>query len=321
MAKFCCILAVTYRSIMKWLLFIIAIFAALAGQSQTNLYHPFPDSNAVWNFNYFWACMGSDPTNDFFSVTYSGDTVIGSNIYHKLYIPFILHQSAGTCGGETPGYKGAIRHDGLNKKVFFVSPSSASEELLYDFNLQVGDTVQGYLGSFALPADVVQEIDSVLTGNSYRKRWIINTCYNISLIEGIGSTYGLIQPSPGCITDLPDYTFTCFRQNGETLYPDTTAACELITSAEPGMLPVVEFTIAPNPCRGSFTIDFGNSTTATGIRLTNIEGKIIRDEPVNGRLMITIDNLRGGTYILTVTDRSRSTASRRIICWPLTPSF
>lgn len=301
---------------MKNILLLIALFAALSSQSQTNLYHPFPDSNAVWNINYYWACMGSEPNNDLFSLTYSGDTIIGSTSYHKLNTPFIDHQSVGTCGGGTTGYQGAIRHDGPGKRVYFVPPSSGNEQLLYDFNLQVGDTVEGYLETNAWPADVVQEIDSVLVGNTYRKRWIINTCYNISLIEGIGSTYGLIQPSPGCVTDLPDYAITCFRQNGETLFPDTVSNCELIT-AIPAVHPVPDgLIIRPNPCHGSFSIDFGTLVTKTEIRLTDISGKLVLVEQVDGRQQVSVENLRSGVYILSVISGGKNLLNRKIVNLP-----
>ncbi|MBK6397641.1 MAG: hypothetical protein IPF75_05100 [Bacteroidetes bacterium] len=53
--------------------------------------------------------------------------------------------------------------------------------MLYDFNLEVGDTVHGYLGSwlFSNNLDTVTAIDSILVGNSYRKRWSICPNYDI----------------------------------------------------------------------------------------------------------------------------------------------
>jgi len=153
--------------------------------------------------------------DSYYSVTISGDTLISSQIYHKLSTPFVQSIITGTC---TPyvnsGYDGAIRQDTANRTVFYVPPSDSLEQLLYDFNMQMGDTVKGFLESFASPADTVHSIDSVLVGTNYRKRWNINPWYNIYLIEGIGSTYGLIVPSPGFIVDFADYTLTCFTQNG-----------------------------------------------------------------------------------------------------------
>src|SRR5204863_2804445 len=138
------------------------------------------------------------------------------------------------CPTTMAGYRGAIRQDTMNRKVFFVSPSNTTEQLLYDFNMQVGDTVKGYIETFTSPSDTVKSIDSVLVGNSYRKRWTINTgfLWEVRFIEGIGSIHGLIEFSWGNTYYAPVYFFGCFAQNGQTLYNYSTFSgpCELITS-------------------------------------------------------------------------------------------
>ncbi len=39
---------------------------------------------------------------------------------------------------------------------------------------------------------VIQEVDSVLIGGNYRKRWLLNPGYPI-LIEGIGAVSGFLE--------------------------------------------------------------------------------------------------------------------------------
>jgi hypothetical protein len=209
---------------MKKLFLFIATIASLNAKSQTSVYHPFPDSSAIWNFECGLFCfMGSTVEN--YSIVISGDTTINSVTYHKLTTPYIQAVMLGTCTANYAGYKGAFRNDVANKKVFYVPPSNSIEQLLYDFTMQVGDTVKGFLETFTFPSDIVNSIDSVLVGSNYRKRWNIDPCYYVSIIEGIGSTYGLVQPSPGCFVDQANYWLTCFSQNNFTLYPDTTANC------------------------------------------------------------------------------------------------
>src|SRR5664279_2989016 len=111
---------------------------------QTNVYHPFPDSDAVWNEDYWQEgeCgiyPPCDRINDF-SYIISGDTVINSKSYHKLYMPFVIRSSYGwtPCGCSDYlrgiGYNGGIRQDTSNKKVWFIDHGAALEYLLYDFN-------------------------------------------------------------------------------------------------------------------------------------------------------------------------------------------
>ncbi len=214
----------------QFILPFIILFGTFYSISQTSIYHPFPDSDAVWNFHYHAYCFYNGDGDDNYSIVMTGDTLINGENYHQLKTPFIESYSTGNCGYNQIGYRGAIREDVVEKKVYYVPPASTSEELLYDFNLEVGDTVKGYINTSLMPddVDVVLSIDSVLVGSTYRKRWNINNCYGISIIEGVGSTYGLFMPSPGCTPDQASFSLTCLQQNGQPLYPDTLSVCEPI---------------------------------------------------------------------------------------------
>jgi Secretion system C-terminal sorting domain len=289
----------------KNLLLILTVIT-FSANAQTSIYHPFPDSNAVWNFHFILYCTGGYG-DEYYSVTISGDTIINSQTYHKLETPFIQSFTTGTCPGNAIGYNGAIRQDTTNRKVFYVPPSNNTEQLLYDFSMQVGDTVQGYIESFASPNDTVQSIDSVLVGSNYRKRWNINSCYNIHFIEGIGSTYGLIKLSPGCIVDHADYSLTCFMQNGQTLYPDTTTNCELITSVESIFARGISTMVFPNPTSGNSFITYTLSTPATvSIALYDVLGnklqQLVNGDQQQGEHNATLDTdkLASGVYVLQI---------------------
>jgi hypothetical protein len=301
---------------MKNLFFIIATFVTISGNAQTAVYHPFPDSNAIWNIQDYYQCWLS-PYNyvgQFYSITFANDTTIGTQSYHKLTIPFFQTVASSCVSGSINlnVYKGSIRQDTTNKKVFIVPPSSITEELLYDFTMQVGDTVRGYLESNASPRDIVQSIDSVLVGSTYRKKWNINSGYNISFIEGIGSTYGLLELSPGCITDQLEYSITCFQQNFQTLYPDTTSNCQLIDAVNSEEIISDQVKAFPNPCNGSITIDFGKMESRE-IILTDLLGHLIFQEKIINQSQFKIDNLQRGSYILTIIDKTNNTAVRKKI--------
>src|SRR5688572_26179253 len=134
---------------MKRILLLLLIFYSTSSSAQTSVYHEFPDSNAVWNFHCVqWMCMpvGPGPANVQFdySITMIGDTTINGLIYHKLFTPFIQIINNTNCQmWMGTGYKGALREDTALRKVYYVPQSDTAEQLLYDFNLQVGDTVQG----------------------------------------------------------------------------------------------------------------------------------------------------------------------------------
>src|SRR5947207_1265722 len=119
---------------MKKYLLVLATIITLTAKSQTSVYHPFPDSSAIWNYHYVYSCLNFGIIDNNYSIIISGDTVINSQTYHQLNIFYVQDISTGTCAPGVPtGYKGAIRQDTANKKVFYVSPSTGMEELLYDF--------------------------------------------------------------------------------------------------------------------------------------------------------------------------------------------
>jgi hypothetical protein len=301
------------RKILVLLPTIMVMFAA----AQTNIYHPFPDSNACWNITYYqYYCTFGDAFEDY-SITISGDTIINSESYLKLSTPCVNFYNSGTCTQtHYPGYKGAIRQDIPNKKVYFIPPISSTEYLLYDFNMNVGDTIQGYIASYSGTYDTVILIDSVLVGNDFRKRWYINDWYDIYFIEGIGSTYGLLENSPGYSTDAPGFTIDCFLQDGETLYPDTNLYCQLITTIR-NIEDLSDFVqVFPNPSKGSFFIKFEQMNDFRNLQITDLVGNIVFQKEITDQKQLNTENLPAGVYLLTLTDKDNRTANKVLISCP-----
>ena len=80
---------------MRKLLLVILLFYANSGKSQTWIYHPMPDSNAVWNFEATVPCPQIVNLIQNFSITISGDTTINSITYHKLFTPYVMESYIG----------------------------------------------------------------------------------------------------------------------------------------------------------------------------------------------------------------------------------
>jgi hypothetical protein len=301
---------------MKNLIFLFSFLITVFTYGQNSIYHPFPDSNACWNYGYYPGQCQFGDSQEFYSIMFTGDTSINNQNYHKLNTPFVLFYTSGTCTQDNiPGYKGAIRQEIPNKKVYYIPPMSSTEYLLYDFNLDIGDTVSSYIAPFD-SYDTVISIDSVLVGDNFRKRWYINDWYEIYYIEGVGSTYGLIQHSPGYVTDAPSYSLDCFLLEEQSLYPDTNANCQLITSIKKIDAFSDQVKVFPNPSKGSFSVEFNQPIDIREIYLTDLVGNIVFQKEINNEKQVNIDNLRGGTYILTIMHRNNSTAKRKIISCP-----
>src|SRR5436189_2605914 len=100
---------------MKKLIILILIFVSNSSKAQTSVYHPFPDSNAIWNIHYFEPCgFYFDQQEKLYSYLIQGDTSISGNTYHKIYVPAVVMLASGGCGtsGILPGYyAGAFRQE------------------------------------------------------------------------------------------------------------------------------------------------------------------------------------------------------------------
>jgi hypothetical protein len=253
--------------------------------SQTNIYHQFPDSNATWNIHTFqWCGLGFDHWEHFYSYTIGNDTVINTNIYHKLIVPIEVITSAGQCTTSgtwtSPGYyAGAFREDTSAKKIFFMLPFENTEQLLYDFTIQVGDTILGYFEHMCDPGTVIA-IDSVLIGSDYRKRWITyEDMYDtLSIIEGNGNSSGLLELQ--CLhLDADEFVLTCFSQDGITLYPDANSSCDIIDHTNQNRISETLCRITPNPFAVSARLeikDRKNGNENYTLSIFNTLGAVVR---------------------------------------------
>jgi hypothetical protein len=280
---------------MKKLILLSFTLSFMFANTQTFIYHPFPDSNANWNFtfNQYQCPLGG--AFEYYSYYISGDTSINNEMYHKLSTPFVSVWNMETCLQQHfTGYKGAFRQDIPNKKVYFVPPLSSTEYLLYDFNMEPGDTVPGYLTYNS--GDTVVSMDSILVGDNYRKRWFTNYENDIYYIEGIGSTYGLLEFSPGFILDAPSYTLDCMMQNEQTIYPDPDTPCQLITSVDNSEDLKDLFKVYPNPVRDLLYIDHASGSH---VQLFSITGLLISEsELTSGHSELSLKGIPEGIYYL-----------------------
>jgi hypothetical protein len=302
---------------MKNLFLFLLVFGTVSTVAQTNIYHPFPDSNATWNFDYTQAQCMFGYAFEQYSITLDGDTLINGTTCQKLFSPYVDFYTLGSCSPfNTAGYKGAIREDESMRKVYLIAPNESTEQLLYDFNLQLGDTIQGVLSSFTFGSVVVESIDSVLIGNDYHKRWNINNSFGISVIEGVGSTYGLINATPGYITDAHMYSLECFSIEGVSQYPDPSADCRIITSVPIPVANADSVSIVPNPSNGNFRIITQPGLKFDHIRILSLQGKLLYESRVDPNEPASVTGFPAGTYLLQLTEENQLRSVKKISVSP-----
>ncbi|MDA3929108.1 MAG: T9SS type A sorting domain-containing protein [Prolixibacteraceae bacterium] len=200
------------------IIFVLAVSSQLF--SQEYKYVPFPNSGAVWSEMY-----SSEETMVVYErFTIPGeDTLINDISYKKLYIFY-----DNTFNKSKSIYIGGIREDEHRRvyfkgdsvihhdKPFWISPPPMDEILLYDFSLEIGDTTYLTISPSDSIATIVQDIDTMLFGNTLRKVFYLS--YNVEWIEGIGNARGLLYSSGDIPIGGQHGYLICFIQNDIVLY-------------------------------------------------------------------------------------------------------
>ncbi len=127
-----------------------------------------------------------------------GDSTIGTHNYQKLHRRGIRQEYPQE---GTPGV--VVQHcsstDYFNEfrvlirqelKKLYVYHPAYGDTLLYDFDLQPGDTLPETINDFGV--DIVSYVDSIAIGNGYRKVFHLAQS-SMTIVEGIGSSNGLLH--------------------------------------------------------------------------------------------------------------------------------
>ena len=310
-------------------------------RGQTSVYHPFPDSNAVWTVycqGYPGLCQCSCTLciyNETDQDSLGGDTVIGSYAYHKLYNQYARLDYCDSPPSCSPGYYpstttnynyqyyGAIRQNISLKKVYIYYRQSSTEQLLYDFDLHVGNTLQA---TMITPANTnyVHKIDSFLVSGNYRKRfWIwykagtpptsADSGY-AALIEGVGSTQGLL-------TSLgPPFEVTCGlsceKVNSNTIFPNNTTTCSSlhITGIDKKEIKL-SFKVFPIPFYSSATLQANKNLNNATLTIYNSFGQQVKQikNIYSEAIVLQRDNLPSGLYFLQLTQDDKTIVSDKLV--------
>jgi len=150
-------------------------------------------------------------------IIFGGDTIIKSKKYTSIYDYTGDSVEYQIKSGRLLGY---LRETD-DKKVYWYwgnEDNPARDHLLFDFNLQVHDSIGSYF---------VKTVDSIKLQNQYKKRiTLVSSCGpNKVWIEEIGDMTELLNPILYCDKFISigggSYKQTCFVNKGEVIYKDT----------------------------------------------------------------------------------------------------
>jgi len=291
------------------------MWVAGAAQAQED-YHPFPTSNAEWRVIAYNGLKYHEtlyePHNRFAYRMIEYDTLIEGTIYSSI-MPIWVDDKLGYC---------AFREE--NKRVYVYLPE-CGEHLLYDFNLEVGDTIfytvsavgdidKGmYYGCNGTHYQVLVSTDSfeLNTGEKRRRLHLSGGGgnYGGNWIEGIGDmgNLGVFNPFVNRYTWGGDsFAFTCFSQNQESVYISPRCKnCDCKESPN-NVINIISLGISifPNPTTGQLRIT-NYELSIKQVELYSIVGNLIQTVNVDtDEIEIDMENLQSGVYFVKViTDK------------------
>ncbi|MBN1144163.1 MAG: T9SS type A sorting domain-containing protein [Bacteroidales bacterium] len=286
--------------------------------SQTYEYVPFPDSGAIWSEVYQPSLdmYGNFPPPIFERFTVNGeDTLINEIEYKKLYLfsDSVFDKSKAT-------YIGGIRED-ENKRVYFkgnslhfLKPSFliiennggnvGDEMLLYDFNVNIDDTIR--IENLSLFDEIltVSSIDTILIGGSYRKIFSFTRIYWLKWIEGIGSVKGLLFTSGSLPMNGLNGDLICFKQNNETLYFNINySECfPILNGIETEINDLSDIILYPNPSQDHIRIGFGEHRIKS-LLVTDCNGRLCGNYDIQFQteFILSTEKYQPGIYFYKAT--------------------
>lgn len=242
-----------------------------------------------------------------------GDTTVQGEQWFKTY------SSLDTTFTTNLEYQGLVREE--NGYVFFQDTAS-SVDTLYNFNMELGDSVlYNFWGQNEEYIHVV-EIDSVpINGEMYKRLSFDEPIFGFFLmdekwVEGIGSIHGPLFPlNPEAFSDgeIPDSLELVCTHVNEILYWENEFYDQCLVNIILGStdIQIADFDVYPNPTADRFFVRQQHGTGQFFIR------DILGQQVLSGQLQsenqsVDINNLKSGIYFVTAI-LDNSTLTKEII--------
>lgn len=279
-------------------------------------YVPMAVDSATWlmasrNINTYY-------NNDIRVLRLEGDTIINDLLYAKIY-QYEYNDEAILLG--TRKMLGVLRDDIDERKVYggFVDGMQFGFELfldeegtcdwydsdefveyeLYDFSMEVGDTVTNCMFP---PELTVENIETINRFGYERRSLTLSDTYGPIMTEGIGTCIGIFNGSNDClITGDASYLL-------ESYCIGSFADCNLITSVEEVFM-TQELEIRPNPVSSKLTIT--NSSGLKKVSLYDINGSLL--EHFSKIDDIDVSSYPPGVYIISLLDNNGNVHSNKVV--------
>jgi len=243
---------------------LIALFFGLmiSGLIYSQDYYPIVQENNEWNVIKVVPTPGVPWDSTYWTMTYKfyGDTIISNQTYKKVY----------KSEEEIPinwEYEGCIREE--EQKVWYFPQYGNEETLIYDFTLNIGDTVT-ILGWEPMVVDSISQIE--INGEDRKQIYLsIWGQFIEHWIEGIGSNFGILQS--GTSLAVGWYTrFLCMSEDGELIYMNPNYSSCYLINTKIEEIHYSRIQVYPNPTKDKINIKNSENVKIESISIIDLNG-------------------------------------------------
>jgi hypothetical protein len=277
----------------KLIVVIVCLTICLTAKSQT--FEKIVDSSKTWNI-----LIGDYLVNSYatYQIKFQGDTIINLKNYKKIWRAY----------GDSIFFPyGSIREDTAGK-IFRIDGLDTAEYLLYDFNVQVGDTIFLHDDFGSLTTAIVDSIDTEFIANKNRKV-IYTSFWNGNFtdywIEGIGSMMGVLYPG-NVVMDFGSQLLCYWKDSIKLLTTDAgiNYGCNFTNTGISDYSSVETIQVYPTITHDFIKIDVGNLDFLE-IKILNIMGIEMKSITLDHSLTtINLIGLPSGMYIYEILNKS-----------------
>ena len=272
------------------------------------------DTNKIWDsliFYYWPQHYGTE------KIIFISDTILGGLHYKKVIRSL----------EEYPAYwsfYGFIREDSA-KRVFYRISGNEQDKMIYSMNIELFDTVNVYSlinfenNLFYNMNYFIDSIDSIMIGNSYKKRYhmaIVEVPYGLTeWIDGIGGTSGMLHNWDGSVGG-DNYLLLCYTENDTLKYMDPFFnSCYVATGLENKIDKNIDVNIFHDPVNDVSTIKIIGLENGNGVKidLFNSIGKKIKTKTNITEIQISHNELPSGIYLYCIYRNSEKIGSGKFL--------
>lgn len=292
----------------KLLFYTLLISLLVSYKSSYSQVNTYLQNNPVWQMTSTCTYGGFCIKNELMNYYVKGDTVIDTLEYALVY-----KKAQGSlfwnAGGNNFGCEGNYATIDANPSYFIRSfdkqmyirlPQDTAEQLLYNFDLALGDTLPLSYTNYALDI-VVSSIDSIYTAHGYRKRFTLaGNTWSSYLLEGIGHSRGLVEQLKA--VPLCTYNLACFGLNDTAYFPALGSTCEVAIGIYESTK-LHPLSVYPNPASTGINFEYPEDLQNVQLKLVNLVGVAVYPEisQQKGKLYIQPNSLSPGIYFYEFT--------------------